>query len=285
LFAHWVWGSGWLSQLGTQFGLGIGFADPAGAGCIHVVGALTALALSWIVGPRRGRFTADGIPTAMPGHNAVVVLFGCILTLVGFLGLNSAGAVLFAARTPAQTVLVDVNTVLAAAAGALASLVLTRMRFGRPDASLTANGWVGGLVASSAMCPFVKPAEAVFTGLVVGIVVIFAIELLELRMKIDDPTGAIAVHAGGGICGLLAVGVFGRFPGVDASGQFLAQLVGIASLLGLIFPMTYGLNWVLNKVIRQRVAPESERQGMDLFELGAGAYPEFVTHREDWMRH
>ena len=284
LFAHWVWGGGWLAQMGAQFGLA-DFIDVGGSGCIHATGGLTALALAWIVGPRRGRFTADGIPTAMPGHNAVVVLFGCLLAFVGFLGLNSAGAILFAARTPAQTVLVDVNTGLAAAAAALAALATTRIRFGRPDASLTANGWVAGLVAISASCAIVKPAEAVLIGLVAGALVIFAIELLELRMKIDDPTGAIAVHAGGGIWGVLAVGIFARVSNVEASGQFLAQLVGIATLLGLILPLTYGLNRLLNRFVRQRVTAESERQGTDLFELGAGAYPEFVTHREDWMRH
>lgn len=284
LFAHWVWNDGWLAQMGAQFGLA-DFIDVGGASCIHAAGGLTALSLAWIIGARRGRFTAEGIPTAMPGHNAVIVLFGCLLSFVGFLGLNSAGAVLFAARTPAQTVLVDVNTTLAAASAALGALATTRIRFGRPDASLTANGWVAGLVAISAGCPFVKPAEAVLIGLVAGALVIFAIELLELRMRIDDPTGAIAVHAGGGIWGVLAVGIFAHFGNADSSGQFLAQLVGIASLLGLILPMAYGLNWLLNRVVPQRVTAESERQGTDLFELGAGAYPEFVTHREDWMRH
>ena len=285
LFAHWVWGGGWLGQLGAQYGLGAGFLDAAGASSIHCVGGATALALAWIVGPRRGRFTPDGIPTAMPGHNAVIVLFGCLLAFVGFLGLNSAGAVLFAARTPAQTVLVDVNTTLAGAAAGLTALAVTRVRFGRPDASLTANGWVAGMIAISAGCPFFKPAEAVLVGLVAGFVVIFMIELIEFRMKIDDPTGGIAMHLGSGIWGLLAAGIFATVPGVDGSGQFLAQLIGVATLLGLVLPMTYGLNWMLNRLMPQRVSQESERQGTDLFELGAGAYPEFVTHREDWMRH
>ena len=285
LFAHWVWGGGWLAQLGAQYGLGTGFIDAGGASCIHAVGGFTALALVWILGPRRGRFTTDGIPTAMPGHNAVIVLFGCLLALAGFMGLNSAGAVLFAGKTAAQTVLVDVNTTLGASAAALAALAVTKTRFGRPDASLTANGWVTGLVSSSAPAPFIKPAEAVLVGLVAGVLVIFAVEWLELRMKIDDPTGAIAVHTGGGLWGTLALGIFGRFSSVHDSGQFLAQLVGIAALLGLIFPLTFGLNWLLNRVVPQRVSPESERQGTDIFELGAGAYPEFVTHREDFIRH
>jgi Amt family ammonium transporter len=284
LFAHWSWGNGWLKQLSVQFGLA-GFLDVGGSSCIHAVGGLTALALAWIVGPRRNRFTTEGIPTAMPGHNAVIVVFGSILAWTGFMGLNSAGAVLFSGLTPAQALVVAVNTALSASAAALSAFVTTRVRFGRPDASLTANGWVSGLVAISAGCCFSKPAEAILIGFIAGLLVIFVIEILELRMKIDDPTGAVAVHAGAGIWGILAAGIFARMPGIDASAQFLAQLIGIASLLGLILPLSYGLNIALNYVLPQRVSSESERQGTDLFELGAGAYPEFVTHREDWMRH
>ncbi len=298
LFAHWVWGGGWLAQLGVNYGLGHGFIDPAGASCIHATGALTALSLAWILGPRRGKFTSDGMPSAMPGHNAVIVLFGCMLALVGFFGLNSAGAILFAGIHSAQSVLINVNTSLCAAAGAIAALITTRVRFGRPDASLTANGWVSGLVASSAICAFVKPAEAVLVGLVSGALVIFAIEIIELRMKVDDPVGAIAVHGVAGIWGILALGIFGQFveplaSGIGSSsqiaphgdsGQFVAQLIGVATLIGFVLPLTYALNWLINRVLPQRVALEGERQGMDLFELGAGAYPEFVTHREDFNR-
>lgn len=284
VFAHWVWGNGWLKELSAGFGVA-GFIDVGGASCIHAAGGLTALALAWIIGPRRSRFTPDGVPTAMPGHNSVVVIFGSLLAFIGFLGLNAAGSVLFAGRTPAQAVLAVVNTALAAAASALSAFTTTRVRFGRPDASLTANGWVAGLVAISAACGYSKPAEAILIGFVAGILVIFGIEIVELRMKIDDPTGAIAVHAGAGIWGVLAAGVFARIPGVDPAAQFLAQLTGVASLLGLLLPWTYGLNFLLNRILPQRVSSESERQGTDLFELGAGAYPEFVTHREDWMRH
>jgi ammonium transporter, Amt family len=296
LFAHWVWGGGWLAQLGVDYGLGRGFADPGGAACIHTVGGLTALSVAWILGPRRGKFTPNGVPTAMPGHNAVVVLFGCVLALIGFLGLNSAGSILFAGLEPAQSVLVDVNTTLCAAAAAIAALITTRVRFGRPDASLTANGWVSGLVTSSAVCAFVKPAQATAIGIASGILVVFAVEFIELRMKVDDPAGAISVHSVSGMWGMLGAGIFGQVsqPLVSAtathagtntdSGQFLAQLIGIATLLGFVFPLTYAINWLLDRVVPQRVALEGEGQGMDLFELGAGAYPEFATHSEDITR-
>lgn len=283
LFAHWVWGGGWLAQLGAQFGLGHGFTDPGGASCIHAVAGLTALSISWIIGPRQGKFTSEGMPTAMPGHNIVIVLFGCMLALVGWSGLNSAGALLFGGAAISGLIIVLLNTVLCAAAAGLTAVLTTRIRFGRPDASLAANGFLSGLVASSATALYVNTAEAILIGAIAGPLVIFAIEIVELRMKVDDPAGAISIHAAGGIWGVLAVGIFG---GIAGSEQFLAQLTGAATLLGFVLPLAYCLNWALNAVLHQRVAREGERQGMDLYELGAGAYPEFVVHREDFInRH
>jgi len=282
LFAHWAWGGGWLAQLGTNYGLGRGFVDAGGSGVIQTTGGLTALGMAWILGPRRGKYTADGIPTAIPGHNAVLVILGCLLAWAGWLGLNSAGAILFTGIAPGRATLIAVNTTLAAASAALVAAVVTRTRFGRPDASLTANGWVGGLAASSAACAFVPPAAAMLIGLIAGLLIPFAIENLELRLSIDDPGGSISVHAIGGIWGLLAVGLFGRFDG--ASEQWLAQLIGVATLLGFILPVTYGLNWLLDRFLSQRVLPEAERQGLDLHELGAGAYPEFLTHTDEFLQ-
>ncbi len=288
LFAHWAWGGGWLAQLGFNYGLGHGLVDSGGSGAIQTVGGLTALAMAWILGPRRGKYTAEGLPTAIPGHNAVLVLLGCVLSWAGWIALNSAGAILLSRMPVGRAALVAVNTTLAAACAALMSAVVTRVRFGKPDVSLTANGWVAGLVSSSAACAVVPPAAAMIIGLIAGIVVPFAIENLELRLSIDDPGGAICVHALGGIWGLIAVGLFGRFPaGVDGLGdanQWLAQLVGVATLLGFVLPLTYGLNWGLNRLLPQRAAPEGERQGLDLYELGAGAYPEFVTHGDEFLQ-
>ena len=298
LFAHWVWGGGWLAQLGANYGLGHGFVDAGGSSSIQAVGGLTALSITWILGPRRGKYAPDSMPAAIPGHNAVLVLFACFLTLVGWLGLNSAGAILFTGAEPGRVVLVAINTTLAATSAALAAVVITRVRFGKPDASLSANGWVGGLVASSAACVFVRPAAAVLIGLVAGALVTFSVEWFELRMEVDDPGGAVSVHAIGGIWGILALGLFARFPGPvlnvagaplrgpgsGDSGQLLAQVVGVATLAGFVLPLTYFLNWLLNRIYPQRVAAEGERQGMDLFELGAGAYPEFITHTEDFTQ-
>ena len=294
LFAHWVWGGGWLAQLGANYGLGHGFIDVGGAGTIHVLGGLTALSITWILGPRRGKYSADGMAPAIPGHNAVVIMFGCFLALVGWLGLNCAGAILFAGGEPSGSALIAINTLLSASAAALTAAFITNVRFGKPDASLTANGWIAGLVASSAGCAFVVPAEAVVIGSIAGAAVTFCIEWLELKLEVDDPGGSVSVHAIGGLWGLLAAGLFARFPGIDAagqsvstaagaSGQWLAQVIGVATLLGFVLPLTYGLNWVASRIYPYRVSIEGERQGLDLHELGAGAYPEFVTHTEDFL--
>ena len=283
LFAHWVWSGGWLAQLGANYGLGQGFVDAGGSGTIHGVGGLSALSMAWLLGPRRGKYSSDGGPTAIPAHNVVLVLAGCLLAWVGWLGLNSAGAILFTRSEPSTVVLIAVNTTLSAGAAGLASALTTRLRFGRPDASLSANGWMSGLVASSATAPYLKPAAAILVGVVAGMLVVFAIDLLEFRLSIDDPGGAISVHAIGGLWGLLSVALLSNV-GTGTSGQWLAQLIGIATLLGVIFPLTYALNWLLNRVYPQRVDAEGEWQGMDLHELGAGAYPEFVVHSDEFTQ-
>jgi len=284
LFAHWVWGGGWLAQLGTIYGLGSGFLDTGGASTINVVGGLTALSLVWILGPRAGKYTPEGMPVGIPGHNLVNVIFGCLLAWAGWLGLNSAGAMLFGGAPPSGLVLVEINTTLCAAASALVAVVVTRIRFAKPDASITANGWVGGLVASSAATAILRPAAAILIGLIAGVLVSLSVEWLELWLHIDDPGGAVSAHAVAGIWGLLAAGMFAGIESQSAPGQWLAQLVGIATLIGFVLPMTYGLNWTLNRILPYRVESDGERQGMDLHELGAGAYPEFVVHSDEFFQ-
>lgn len=283
LFAHWVWSEGWLRQLGSMYGLGQGFVDGGGAGTIQVMGGLSALSMAWILGPRRGKYSSEGGSAAIPAHNVVLVLAGCLLAWVGWLGLNSAGAILFHRSEPAAVVLIAVNTTLSAAASGLAAVIATRIRFGRPDASLAANGWMAGLVASSAAAAFLKPAAAVLVGMVAGVLVVFAIELLEFRLNIDDPGGAISVHAIAGLWGLLSL-AFLSDAGGGSRGQWLAQLIGIATLVGLILPLSYALNWLIGRVFPHRVDEEGEWQGMDLHELGAGAYPEFVVHSDEFTQ-
>jgi Amt family ammonium transporter len=279
LIAHWTWTGGWLSQLGINFSLGAGFLDPGGAASIHVLGGLSALAIAWIAGSRRGKFPKEGFSTAMPGHNAVYVLFGCLLALVGWLAFNLAGAILWIHAPLAALPVTAINTIVSASAAVAATFLVTRIRFGKPDASLCANGWLTGLVASSAAAALVTPPQALFVGLVAGIATPLLVEVLELAVSIDDPSGALSVHGIGGLWGLIATGIFTAEPG-----QFVAQLVGVATLLGLVLPLVYLLFWVLNRWVPFRVDADGERVGMDLHELGGGAYPEFVIHRDDSYR-
>jgi Amt family ammonium transporter len=279
LLAHWVWSGGWLSQLGVNFSLGAGFLDPGGAATVHVLGGLSALAVIWIAGPRKGKFPKEGLATALPGHNAVYILFGCIISLVGWLAWNLAGALIWLHAPLSALPATAVNTLLSASAALAATFAVTRVRFGKPDASLCANAWLAGLVASSACAALVTPGQSLAVGFIAGIVTPLLVEVLELAVSIDDPSGAITVHAAGGLLGLLAAGLFASQPG-----QFVAQLIGIATLLGLVLPLVYLLFWLLNRVLAFRVDPDGERIGMDLHELGGGAYPEFVIHRDESYR-
>ena len=279
LAAHWIWSGGWLSALGANFSLGSGFLDAGGAATVHALGGLSALALVWIAGPRRGKFPREGLSTAMPGHNAVYVVFGSMLALVGWLAWNTAGALLWMHAPLAALPGTAINTLLAASGALAATFSVTRFRFGKPDASLCANGWLAGLVTSSACAALATPLESLFVGVVAGIFTPLLVELLELALSIDDPSGAITIHGAAGLWGLLAAGLFAPQPG-----QFLAQVVGIAALLGFIFPLVYLLFALLNRFVPFRVDPDGERMGMDLHELGGGAYPEFVIHSDESYR-
>jgi Amt family ammonium transporter len=278
LFAHWTWGGGWLAQLPKLFAVP-GMVDAGGAGVVQVVGGLAALSVAWIVGPRQGKYS-DGIAAAIPGHNIVLVLFGCMLALLGWIGLDGAASVLFYGASSPQVVLIAINAVLAASAGGLAALLITQLRYRKPDASLSANGWIAGLVACSAGSGLYSPLATILIAAAAGALVTFLVETLELKLLIDDPGGAVSVHLGAGLWGLLAFGLFG--PSTSRLGMLLAQMIGIASLLGFIFPLIHACNLLLDRLVRFRVDTDGDWQGMDIRELGAGAYPEFVVHADEF---
>ncbi len=279
LAAHWIWAGGWLAALGANFSVGAGFLDAGGAATVHVIGGMSALAVVWIAGPRRGKFPKEGLSTAMPGHNAIYVLFGCLLALVGWVAWNLAGAIIWVHAPLSALPGTAINTLLSASGALAATFSVTRFRFGKPDASLCANGWLAGLVASSACAAFASPVGSLFVGAVAGIFTPLLVEVLELALSVDDPTGAITVHGAAGLWGLIAAGFF-----APQSGQLLAQLIGIAALLGFFFPLIYFLFALLNRFVPFRVDPDGERMGMDLHEIGGGAYPEFVIHRDESYR-
>jgi ammonium transporter, Amt family len=286
LFAHWVWGGGWLSQLAANFGI-TSFQDVGGAGVIQVTGGLMALSVAWILGPRRGKYSDDGMATAIPGHNIVLVLFGCLIALVGWIGLESAATILFSGATPellpGRITGVILNAVLSASGGCLAAVLTTQIRYRKPDASLSANGWIAGLVAGSAASSFIPFAAAVFIGAVAGVLTTYMVELFELRLLVDDPGGAISVHAGSGIWGLIAFGIFGNQSTATVGSHILGQSIGVATLLGFMLPLIHASNLLLNRFFPYRVDRDGDWQGMDIRELGAGAYPEFVIHADEFI--
>src|SRR5207302_4351610 len=210
---------------------------------VQAMGGLRALAVVWIAGSRRGKFPREGLATAMPGHNAVYILFGCLLAMVGWLAWNVAGAILWLHVGPGELAVTAINTVLCASAALVATFTVTRTRFGKPDASMCANGWLAGLVSSSACAAIVNPAEAMVVGAIAGIAAPLLVEALELALSIDDPSGAISVHAVGGLWGLFAAGLF-----APQTGEMMEQLVGIATLLGFVFPLVYLLFWIVNRI-------------------------------------
>lgn len=276
IFAHWVWGGGWLAQLGGLASCGSGAIDAGGAGVIQAVGGITALSITWILGPRHGKYEASGM--AIPGHNTVMVLAGCMLTMAGWLGLDTAGAMLFAGASINSIPLIAVNNLVAASIALLTALIVTGIRFGKPDASISANGFVVGMVAVSGVCSLASPPEAAAIGLAAGLFVPFSVELLD-RLGFDDPSGSISVHGFGGLWGVIATGIF-----VQARpGQWLAQLAMLAALLGFVLPLSYCLNLLLNRFYPQRISKDGERQGLDMCELGGGAYPELTPANQDYL--
>jgi Amt family ammonium transporter len=292
LFANWAWGGGWLSNLGTNFGLGHGYADFAGSGVVHAVGGLTALALALILGPRIGKFTRDGKPMAIPGHDLMIVLTGCFILAFGWFGFNPGSMLGASGSGNLRIGSVAVNTMLAGMAGSFGAMMYMWFRYGKPDVSMSGNGLLSGLVAVTAPSGFVDPVGAVIIGLIAGVLVCVSVEFVERKMKVDDPVGAISVHGVNGLWGVISVGLFadgksnyaGAWNGVNGSvtglfygdaGQLVAQLIGVATLIGFVFTFSLVLNLILDKVIGQRVGAQSELEGLDLPEVGALCYPEF----------
>jgi ammonium transporter, Amt family len=293
LFANWAWGGGWLAQLGTNLGLGKGYADFAGSGVVHSVGGVTALAVALIVGPRIGKFNRDGSANAIIGHDISAVLIGCFILAFGWFGFNPGSTLGASGAGCLRIGSVAVNTMLAGCTGTFGALLYMWVLKGKPDASMSANGLLAGLVAITAPSGFVNPIASGIIGLIAGVLVCLSVSFVENTLKVDDPVGAISVHGACGLWGVLSVGLFadgtsnygGAWNGVSGSvtglfygdaSQLVAQLVGISTLLGFVFGFSYALNWVLDIFLGHRVSAETEVSGLDLPEMGQLGYPEFV---------
>jgi ammonium transporter, Amt family len=292
LFGNWAWGGGWLATLGTSFGLGKGYCDFAGSGVVHSVGGLSALALAIIVGPRIGKYTRTGKPNAIVGHDIVIVLTGCFILAFGWFGFNPGSTLGASGNGNLRIGSIAVNTMLAGMTGAFGAMFYMWMRYGKPDASMSGNGLLAGLVAITAPSGFVNTVGACIIGLIGGVLVCLSVEFVDRVLKIDDPVGAISVHGANGLWGVISVGLFadgksnygGSWNGVSGSvtglfygdaSQLVAQLLGVATLVGVVFTMTFVANLAIDAIIGQRVGAKAELEGLDLPEMGQLGYPEF----------
>lgn len=266
IFGSWAWGSlfhgnGWLE--------GLGFIDFAGSSVVHSVGGWAALAGAIVLGPRIGKYTKDGKPRAIPGHNLTLAALGTFILWFGWFGFNPGSTT--AATT--DIALIAVNTNLAAAAGAIAAMFTAWLIFKKPEATMTFNGALAGLVAITAPCANVSPLSAVILGLVAGVLVVLSVIFFDKVLKVDDPVGAISVHGVCGAWGTLAAGLF------DINGFSWSvvgvQALGILTCFAWAFTTAFILFKIIQKTIGLRVKPEEELEGLDIGEHGLEAYPEF----------
>ena len=255
----WKWGGGFLDQLG--------FYDFAGSTLVHSVGGWAALVAVWLLGARIGKFK-DGKPQAIPGHNIPLATAGVLILWLGWFGFNG-GSVLSA--DPALTSLTLVTTCLAAAAGGVASFLVSTALFKNLDLTMFLNGILGGLVGITAGADQMGPTDAIIIGAIAGTLIVLAVSFID-RIKLDDPVGAIAVHLICGIWGTLAVGIFGAMAGWD---QFVSQLTGVAAYAAICIVSTFVILFTLKKTIGIRVPEKEELEGLDGYEHGMEAYPDF----------
>jgi Amt family ammonium transporter len=287
LYANWVWGGGWLSKLGSNFGLGHGHVDFAGSSVVHLTGGVLALVGAKMLGPRLGKFSKDGTPNAIPGHHIPMAVVGCFILAFGWFGFNAGSSL---AGTDLRIGVIAVNTMLAGAAGSFSSMLYMWLRYGKPDISMAANGLLAGLVAITAPCAFVTAPAAVLIGLIAGLLLCGAVLFVERTLKIDDPVGAVSVHGVNGAWGVFALGLFadgtygdalngvegsvtGLFYG-DAS-QLAAQCIGILANIIYVGLIGYVVFKLMDVTIGLRVDPEQEAEGLDQYEVAVIAYPDF----------
>ena len=294
LFGNWVWGGGWLAQLGTRLGIGHGVVDFAGSAVVHSMGGMMALAGAIVIGPRIGKFKKDGTAVPFLGHDIPMAIIGTIILFFCWFAFN-AGSTTNGADF--RLAVVATNTMIAGAVGGLVAMFYMWKKYGKPDPSMTCNGALAGLVAITAPCAFVNGISSFIIGAVAGILVCISVRVVEDKFKIDDPVGAISVHCVNGVWGIIAVGLFadgfygdglngvaggvtGLFYG-GGFGQLTAQLICVAVLITWGFGLSYVFFKILDKTIGLRVSKEVEIAGLDVPEMGMVAYPDFVLNPED----
>jgi Amt family ammonium transporter len=297
IYGGWVWGGGWLAQLGYRLGWAHGAVDYAGSGVVHLQGGALALVTSWLLGPRIGKFDANGKPRAILGHNIPMVILGTFILAFGWFGFNAGSSL---AGSDGRIGVTAVNTMLAGSAATFCGVLYMWLVYGKPDPSMACNSMLAGLVAITAPCAFVTPVGACIIGAIAGVLVIWSVFFWE-RLGIDDPVGAISVHGVNGAWGVLALGLFadGTYGagwnnvGLDAylgnagqgvtglfygdSKQFLCQVVDVCVCVGWNVIVGGVIFFVIGQVFgSNRVAPEIEIAGLDIPEMGAPGYPEYI---------
>jgi Amt family ammonium transporter len=298
LFGAWTWGGGWLSQVGNSLDLGHGYVDFAGSGIVHMMGGVAAIMGAIVLGPRIGKYGPDGKPRTLSAHHIPMAMLGCFILLFGWFGFNAAST--FAA-TDVRFTVVAANTAIAGAFGATIAMFWVMLRTGKPDPGMMVNGMLAGLVAITAPCAFVQPWAAAVIGSIAAVVVIEAFWVIERKLKIDDPVGAIAVHGMGGLLGVLSVGIFSD--GAYGTGWNLTDtaVVGDNGITGVLYDFELGIRQlgaqalgaativvvmglfvflffkIQNALIKGGIRSEEadEIAGLDLPEMGVYAYPEF----------
>ena len=276
---HWIWGGGWLSQLG--------FHDFAGSAAVHMVGGVAAFIGALILGPRIGKYDKNGKPKAIPGHNLTIGALGVFILWFCWFGFNGCSTVSMEGEAIVTAGKIFVTTNLAAAVATCTVMIITWVRYKKPDVSMSLNGTLAGLVAITAGCDTVSPTSAAIIGILSGFVVVFGIEFIDKVLKVDDPVGAVGVHGLNGLFGTLAVGLFSDGTGTEWKGLFTGggfHLLGI-QILGIICVVTWVavtmtiVFQVLKHTIGLRVPAEEEIAGLDIVEHGiASSYAGFSVH-------
>jgi Amt family ammonium transporter len=272
---HWVWGGGFLSELG--------FHDFAGSTVVHSVGGWTALMGAMVLGPRIGKYNKDGSSNTIAGHSLTLGALGVFILWFGWFGFNPGSSL--SGMDTELIALIFMTTNLAAAAGAIGAMAITWGRSKKPDVGITLNGALGGLVAITAGCDIVSPVSAIVIGLLAGAVIVYGTDLIDHVFKIDDPVGAVAVHGFCGSFGTIMVGVFATEGGLATTGSFAllgTQIIGVLVVAAWTLGASYTLFKLIDITIGLRVSAEEELSGLDLLEHGLeSSYPDFEYKKEE----
>jgi Amt family ammonium transporter len=293
LFGNWVWGGGWLSQLGVNFGLGHGHLDFAGSSVVHMQGGVIAFIFAWLIGPRYGKYDSSGkLVNPIVPHSIPMVMLGTFILAFGWFGFNPGSTL---AGTDLRIATIAVNTMLAGSTAALSCTLYVWFKTKKPDPSMMCNGMLAGLVAITAPCAFVNAGGAAIIGIVAGLLVVEAVYFFD-KHRIDDAVGAISVHGVNGAWGCLSIGLFadgtygdgfngvaGNVAGLFYGGglsQFWAELIGVTTCFVTLSILSIIVYWVIEKTVGNRVSIEVEIEGLDVPEMGVAGYAGMVMDKQ-----